>query len=111
MNEIVIVAAIGENGVIGFEGGLPWHLRSDLAHFRALTINKPVVMGRKTFESIGRPLKDRTNIVITRDLGLIAPGTVLASSRCTQVVLPADGRAGRYEQPAPDGAPPSDARG
>src|SRR5579872_3639238 len=80
MNEIVIVAAIGENGVIGFEGGLPWHLRSDLAHFRALTINKPVVMGRKTFESIGRPLKDRTNIVITRDLGLIAPGTVLASS-------------------------------
>lgn len=77
---IVLVAAIGENNVIGFEGALPWHLKSDLAHFRALTINKPVVMGRKTFTSIGKPLKDRTNIVVTRDLSLIAPGVVLATS-------------------------------
>jgi dihydrofolate reductase len=78
--DIVLVAAIGENNVIGLEGQLPWHLRSDLAHFRALTINKPVVMGRRTYTSIGKPLKDRTNIVVTRDLGLIAPGAVLASS-------------------------------
>jgi dihydrofolate reductase len=78
---IVLVAAIGENNVIGFEGALPWHLKSDLAHFRALTINKPVVMGRKTFTSIGKPLKDRTNIVITRDLSLLAPpGVVLATT-------------------------------
>jgi dihydrofolate reductase len=78
--QIVLVAAIGENNVIGRNGQLPWRLKSDLQHFRALTINKPVVMGRKTFESIGKPLKDRTNIVVTRDRGLVAPGAVLAGS-------------------------------
>jgi dihydrofolate reductase len=78
--KIVLVAAIGENNVIGHEGALPWRLKSDLQHFRRLTINRPVIMGRKTFHSIGKPLKDRTNIVLTRDLGLIAPGTVLATS-------------------------------
>jgi dihydrofolate reductase len=77
---IVIVAAIGENNAIGIEGALPWRLKSDLAHFRTLTIGRPVVMGRKTFTSIGKPLKDRTNIVVTRDLSLIAPGAVLATS-------------------------------
>jgi dihydrofolate reductase len=76
----VLVAAIGENNVIGHEGALPWRLKSDLQHFRRLTINRPVIMGRKTFHSIGKPLKDRTNIVLTRDLGLIAPGAVLATS-------------------------------
>jgi dihydrofolate reductase len=78
--KLVLVAAIGENGVIGREGDLPWRLKSDLQHFRKLTINKPVVMGRKTYESIRKPLKDRTNIVLTRDLGLVAPGAVLATS-------------------------------
>jgi dihydrofolate reductase len=77
---IVLVAAVGENNVIGRDGQLPWRLKSDLQHFRRLTINKPVVMGRKTYESIGKPLKDRTNIVVTRDLGLVAPGAVLATS-------------------------------
>jgi dihydrofolate reductase len=77
---IVLVAAVGENGVIGNEGVLPWRLKSDLQHFKRLTIGKPVIMGRKTFESIGRALKDRTNIVLTRDLGLRAPGAVLATS-------------------------------
>lgn len=77
--KIVLVAAIGENNVIGREGQLPWHLRSDLQHFKRLTINRPVVMGRRTFESLGKPLKDRTNIVITRDLSLRAPGAVLAT--------------------------------
>ncbi len=61
--KIVLVAAIGENNVIGQDGDLPWRLKSDLQHFRALTINRPVIMGRKTFKSIGKPLKDRTNIV------------------------------------------------
>src|SRR5690606_4679952 len=65
--KVVLVAAVAENGVIGADGGMPWRLKSDLAHFRALTINRPVVMGRKTWQSIGKPLKDRTNIVITRD--------------------------------------------
>ncbi|MGI8526749.1 MAG: dihydrofolate reductase [Pseudolabrys sp.] len=77
--KIVLVAAIGQNRVIGREGQLPWRLKSDLAHFRRLTINRPVVMGRRTFESIGKPLKDRTNIVVTRDLSLKAPGAVLAT--------------------------------
>ncbi|MSO67004.1 MAG: dihydrofolate reductase [Pseudolabrys sp.] len=78
--KIVLVAAIGENNVIGHEGQLPWKLKSDLQHFRKVTLNRPVVMGRKTYESIGKLLKDRTNIVLTRDLGLIAPGSVLATS-------------------------------
>lgn len=78
--KIVLVAAIGENNVIGRDGQLPWRLKSDLKHFRGLTIGKPVVMGRKTYESIGKPLKDRTNIVLTKDLGLIVPGGVLATT-------------------------------
>jgi dihydrofolate reductase len=78
--KIVLVAAIGENNVIGRDGGLPWRLKSDLAHFRKLTLNRPVVMGRKTYESIGKPLKGRSNIVLTSDLGLAVPGGVLATS-------------------------------
>jgi dihydrofolate reductase len=78
--KIVLVAAIGENNVIGYAGQLPWRLKSDLRHFREVTLNRPVIMGRKTYESIGKPLKGRTNIVLTRDFGLIAPGTVLTTS-------------------------------
>jgi len=78
--KIVLVAAIGENSVIGREGQLPWHLRSDLQHFRRVTINRPVIMGRKTHESIGKLLPGRTNIVLTRDLALVARGAVLATS-------------------------------
>lgn len=78
--KLVLVAAIGENDVIGNQGALPWRLKSDLQHFKRLTLNKPVVMGRKTYESIGKPLKDRTNIVLTSNLGLVAPGAVLATS-------------------------------
>jgi dihydrofolate reductase len=77
---IVLVAATGENNVMMRRGKLPWRLKSDLQHFRYVTLNRPVIMGRKTYESIGQPLKGRTNIVLTRDLGLIAPGTVLATS-------------------------------
>jgi dihydrofolate reductase len=77
---IVLVAAVGENGVIGRQGMLPWRLKSDLAHFKRLTLGKPVIMGRKTFESIGKALKGRTNIVLTRDFGLVAPDAVLATS-------------------------------
>src|SRR5450759_1931497 len=78
--KIVLVAAIGENKVIGRNGQLPWRLKSDLQHFRKLTLNRPVIMGRKTYAAIGKPLKDRTNIVLTKDLGLVAPGAVLATS-------------------------------
>jgi dihydrofolate reductase len=77
---IVLVAAVGENGVIGRDGALPWRLKSDMQHFRRLTLGRPVVMGRKTYESIGKPLKDRTNIVISRDPAYAAPGILVAPS-------------------------------
>ena len=78
--DIILVAAIAENGVIGRGNALPWRLKSDMAHFRAVTMGKPVVMGRKTFVSIGRPLPGRTNIVVTRDAGFRARGAVVATS-------------------------------
>jgi dihydrofolate reductase len=77
---LVLVAAVADNGVIGRAGGLPWRLKSDMQHFRALTSGKPVVMGRKTYQSIGRPLKDRTNIVITRDPAVAIAGLLVAGS-------------------------------
>jgi len=78
--KIVLVAAIGDNSVIGRDGQLPWRLRSDLQHFKKVTLNRPVIMGRKTHESIGKLLPGRTNIVLTRDLSLVARGAVLATS-------------------------------
>ena len=64
---ISLIAAIDKNRVIGKENALPWHLPADLKHFRDLTLGKPIIMGRKTFESIGKPLARRTNIVLTND--------------------------------------------
>jgi dihydrofolate reductase len=78
--EIVLIVAVAENGVIGANGAMPWRLKSDLARLKALTLGKPVVMGRKTFVSIGRPLPGRTNIVVTRDGGFRADGVVVAHS-------------------------------
>jgi dihydrofolate reductase len=77
---LVLVAAIAENGVIGRAGGLPWRLKTDLKRFRALTVGHPVVMGRKTYLSFGRPLKNRTSIVVTRDPHFAAAGIVAAPS-------------------------------
>lgn len=77
---IVLVAAVAENGIIGAGNAMPWRLKSDLAHFRALTMGKPVVMGRKTFESIGRPLSGRATIVVSRDPSFAAAGIVVAPS-------------------------------
>ena len=76
--DIVLIAAVAENGVIGRGNGLPWRLKSDLQHFRALTMSKPVIMGRKTFVSIGKPLPGRTSIVVSRDRNFAAPGVVVA---------------------------------
>jgi dihydrofolate reductase len=75
---LVLVAAVAENGVIGQGGSLPWRLKSDMKHFRAATIGKPVIMGRKTYLSIGKPLPGRTNIVMSRDRAFTAPGVVVA---------------------------------
>jgi dihydrofolate reductase len=83
MIPLVLIAAVAENGVIGRANGLPWRLRSDLRHFRACTMGKPVVMGRRTFQSLGRQLKGRTVIVVTRDPDFAAPGIVVAASLAT----------------------------
>ena len=64
--KLSIIVAMAENRVIGRDNGLPWHLPADLKHFKAITMGKPIIMGRKTWESIGRPLPGRTNIVVTR---------------------------------------------
>src|SRR5882757_6236583 len=80
MTEIVLIAAVAENGVIGASGAMPWRLKSDMARFKALTTGRPVVMGRKTFVSIGRPLPGRTNIVVTRDLDFRVDGVVVTNS-------------------------------
>ena len=77
---VVFIVAIADNGVIGRDNTMPWHLRSDLRRFKQLTLNKPVVMGRKTFLSIGRPLPKRTNIVVTRDPAFRAAGAVVATT-------------------------------
>jgi dihydrofolate reductase len=78
--EILLVAAVAENGVIGRDGGLPWRLKSDLRHFRSVTMHKPLVMGRRTWESISKALPGRTNIVVTRDPAFTARGAVVATS-------------------------------
>lgn len=75
---ILLIVAVAENGVIGRGNALPWRLKSDLKNFRALTMGKPVIMGRKTFLSIGRPLPGRTSIVVSRDRTFAAPGIVAA---------------------------------
>jgi dihydrofolate reductase len=77
---IVLVAAMGRNRVIGVDGGLPWHLADDLKRFKALTVGKPIIMGRNTFNSIGRALPARTNIVITRNTEFTAEGVVVVST-------------------------------
>ncbi len=75
---VEMVVAVAENGVIGADGGMPWRLSADLKRFRALTIGRPMVMGRKTFESIGEALPGRTSIVVTRDRNWQAEGAVVA---------------------------------
>ena len=77
---LVLVAAVAENGVIGRAGTMPWRLRTDLKRFRALTIGRPVVMGRKTWLTFGKPPAGRTSIVISRDPEFAAPGIVAAPS-------------------------------
>ncbi len=75
---VIFVVAHGRNGVMGAGGGLPWHLPEDLKHFKRLTLGKPVVMGRKTFESMGKPLPSRRNIVLTRNAAYRPQGAEVA---------------------------------
>lgn len=77
---IVVMAAVADNGVIGNGTAMPWHLGSDFRRFKQLTMGKPQIMGRKTYESIGRPLPGRTNIIVSRDTGFAAPGCLVAAT-------------------------------
>ncbi|RVA63950.1 dihydrofolate reductase [Mesorhizobium sp. M7A.F.Ca.CA.001.08.1.1] len=77
---VAMYVAIAENGVIGRDGGLPWRLSTDLKRFKADTMGKPIIMGRKTYEGIGRPLPGRLNIVVTRDETWRAEGVEVAHS-------------------------------
>jgi dihydrofolate reductase len=77
---LVLIAAVAENGVIGRAGEMPWRLKSDLQHFRRASMGKPVVMGRRTYQSLFKPLAGRTAIVVTRDPDFAAPGVVVARS-------------------------------
>lgn len=93
---VTIVVARARNGVIGRDNGLPWHLPEDLRHFKATTLGHPIVMGRHTFESIGRPLPGRRTIVVTRNAEWAHPGCERAGSLAEALALAA--------QPGPDPA-------
>lgn len=80
MPEIIMVAAMAKNRVIGKDNAMPWHLPADLKHFKQVTMAKPIIMGRKTFASLGRPLPGRQNIIITRNADFVADGCDVVSS-------------------------------
>jgi dihydrofolate reductase len=84
---VAFVVAVAENGVIGRDGGLPWRLPTDLKRFRKLTLGKPVIMGRKTYQSIGKPLDGRDNIVVTRRRDLDLPGAHVTGSLAEALAL------------------------
>ena len=85
-----LIAAVAENGVIGQDGGMPWRLSSDMKRFKALTMGRPVVMGRKTFEAIGKPLAGRANFVITRREEFSPEGVVVAPSLAAAIAAAED---------------------
>jgi len=85
--KIYLVVAVASNGVIGRNGQLPWHLPEDLKHFKRLTLGHPIIMGRRTWESLKGPLPGRDNIVVTRQAGYDAPGAAVANSLGSAVAL------------------------
>ena len=90
MRKITVIVAVSENLVIGYKNALPWHISEDLKNFKKITTNHSVVMGRKTFESIGKPLKDRRNIVISRDKALKIQGVEVVNSLDDAICLTKD---------------------
>jgi dihydrofolate reductase len=103
---LTLVAAVADNGVIGADGGIPWRIPEDFAHFKSLTLGHVLVMGRATYESIGRPLPGRTTIVLTRDASWAREGVLVAGTLEQALELAADlgpevfvvGGAGVYAQ-------------
>jgi dihydrofolate reductase len=92
VTRLALVAAVAENGVIGRGGALPWHLPDDLKHFKSVTLGKPVLMGRRTFESIGRPLPGRRNLVLSSGPAIAMPGieTVATLQQALQLCTEAE---------------------
>jgi dihydrofolate reductase len=88
--EITLIAAVAENGVIGAEGGMPWQLPADLARFKRLTMSKPVLMGRLTWDAIGKALPGRLNLVMTRNAGWRGPGAMRVASLAEAIRLARD---------------------
>lgn len=93
---LALIVACSRNGVIGKDNGLPWHLPEDLKHFKAVTMGKPMIMGRKTYDSIGRPLPGRTTLVVTRQPDWAEDGVVVCHSVAeaiarAEALLPAEG--------------------
>jgi dihydrofolate reductase len=108
MSVLSLIVAMDSNRLIGADNGLPWHLPEDLAFFKRVTLGKPVLMGRKTQQSIGRPLPGRRNIVVSRDPDFRAPGCELATGLDEALQLAADveevmliGGASLYQQAMP----------
>lgn len=106
---ISLVVAVSRNNVIGIDGGLPWRLPEDLRKFKSITMGKPMIMGRATYESIGRALPGRRSIVLTRQAGFTAAGCEIASSREEALMIAGDvdevmviGGGTVYEQFLPD---------
>jgi dihydrofolate reductase len=89
MSVLTLIVARARNGVIGRGNQLPWRLPEDLAHFKRTTMGRPIVMGRKTWESIGRPLPGRRSVVVSRDPGYAAPGAEVVSSVAAALALTA----------------------
>ena len=87
---IALIVGAAENNVIGYKGDMPWKVSADLKKFKEITTGKPIIMGRKTFESIGRPLPNRRNIVITRNAAWSAQGTETAQSLPSAIALAED---------------------
>src|SRR5207245_4768049 len=87
LSRIAFVVARDRRGVIGKDGRLPWRLPDDMTHVRELTVGKPLIMGRRTYDSIGRPLPDRTSIVMTRDPSFRPPGVIVVRSKDEALAL------------------------
>jgi len=90
VTNLAVIVAAADNGVIGRNNALPWRIPADLQYFKRVTLGKPVIMGRKTYESIGRPLPGRANIVITRDTSYAAQGVRVVGSLQEALELAAD---------------------
>ena len=98
---VALIVAVAENGAIGARGGLPWHISSDLKTFRRVTMNKPLIMGRRTFQSLKKPLDGRDNIVVTRNQNFRPAGALVVAD--FEAALPRLSRTGRIRIKATTG--------